>query len=286
MSNKRFYAHSKEGRPKEEWQLLEEHLKSVAEKAEKCAAKFQSADWGWNAGWLHDLGKAADEFQAYLLRENNLDDAEYDLAGHGRVNHSSAGAAFADEVLGPIIGVINAYLAAGHHAGLPDFYSSETGRAALQIRLAEGKENLSRIHSAIEGIGKQLQREIKPPDFVKPNNFHLWVRMLFSCLVDADFLDTEDFMNPEQSKNRSGYPALPELKPIFDSHMQGMASEAPNTPVNTAHQELACHRKTPRKTTSTRSRRVIRWRITGGFASYREIGTVGRRSGSPIDVHF
>jgi len=70
----------------------EKHLKNVAKNAEKYAAKFQSADWGWNAAWLHDLGKAADEFQAYLLRENNLDDTEYDKVGRGRVNHSSAGA--------------------------------------------------------------------------------------------------------------------------------------------------------------------------------------------------
>ena len=180
----------------EEWQPLEEHLKEVARNAEKCAARFQSSDWAWNAAWLHDLGKAADEFQAYLLRENSLDDAEYDGVSHRRVNHSSAGAAFAVEILGPIIGVINAYLAAGHHAGLPDFYSSNIGRAALKIRLTEGKENLRRIRSHAEEFGKQLRLEIKPPAFVKSYNFHFWVRMLFSCLVDADFLDTEEFMDP------------------------------------------------------------------------------------------
>jgi len=234
----KYYAHSLEGKPPSEWQPLEEHLKNVAKKAERCAATFQSADWAWNAAWLHDLGKAADEFQAYLLRENSLDDSEYDGTGHGRVNHSSAGAAFAEEIFGPIIGVVNAYLAAGHHAGLPDFYPSNTGRAALQIRLAEGKENLRRIRSIAEEFGKQLRREIKPPTFVKPDNFHMWVRMLFSCLVDADFLDTEDFMNQDQPKDRGGYPTLVELKPLFDSHMQKMVSEATNTPVNAARQEV------------------------------------------------
>ena len=236
--DKKYYAHSLEGKSQSEWQLLEEHLRNVAKKAEKCAAKFQSADWAWNAAWLHDLGKAADEFQAYLLRENGLDDSEYDGTGHGRVNHSSAGAAFAEEILGSFIGVVNAYLASGHHAGLPDFYSSNTGRAALQIRLAEGKENLSRIRSKAEEFGKQLRREIKPPTFVKPDNFHLWVRMLFSCLVDADFLDTEDFMNQDQPEDRGGYPTLVELKPLFDSHMQKMVSEATHTPVNAARQEV------------------------------------------------
>jgi len=234
----KYYAHSLEGKPPSDWQPLEEHLKNVAKKAEKCAVKFQSADWAWNAAWLHDLGKAADEFQAYLLRENSLDDSEYDGTGHGRVNHSSAGAAFAEEILGPIIGVVNAYLAAGHHAGLPDFYPSNTGRAALQIRLAEGKENISRIRSIAEEFGKQLRRKIKPPTFVKPDNFHLWVRMLFSCLVDADFLDTEEFMNPEEAKVRGRYPPLAELKGLFDIHMHKMVSESPATPVNAARQEV------------------------------------------------
>jgi CRISPR-associated endonuclease/helicase Cas3 len=70
------YAHSLEGKPPSEWQPLEEHLRNVAELAREFAAVFQSGDWAWNAGWLHDLGKAADEFQAYLLRSNGLDDEE------------------------------------------------------------------------------------------------------------------------------------------------------------------------------------------------------------------
>ena len=234
----RCYAHSIEGKLPSEWQPLEKHLKNVANKAEKCASKFQSDDWAWNAAWLHDMGKAADEFQAYLLRENSLDDSEYDGAGYGRVNHSSAGAAFAEEIFDSITGIVNAYLVAGHHAGLPDFYPSNTGRAALQIRLAEGKENLSRIRSIIEEFGRQLRREIKPPIFVKLDNFHVWVRMLFSCLVDADFLDTEEFMNPEEAKARGRYPPLTELKGLFDIHMHKMVSESPATPVNAARQEV------------------------------------------------
>lgn len=94
------YAHSLPGRPREEWQPLEEHLRNVAEKAAEFAGAFASQDWAWNAGWLHDVGKIAPEFQAYLARENNLDDSEYDVAGVGRVNHSSAGAALAEDLFG------------------------------------------------------------------------------------------------------------------------------------------------------------------------------------------
>jgi len=233
-----YYAHSLKGRSKSEWQPLEEHLRNVAKSAEKYAAKFQSADWGWNAGWLHDLGKAAEEFQAYLLRSNGLDDSEYDEAVHCRVNHSSAGAVFAIETFGNIIGRALAYLSAGHHAGLPDYYSSVTGRSALTFRLEEGKQNLSRIRSTADEFGKQLHYAAKPPAFVKSNNFHLWVRMLFSCLVDADFLDTENFMDNGGNRVRGGYPNLAELKPLFDRHMRKMTDAAPDTPVNAARKEV------------------------------------------------
>lgn len=152
------YAHSREGRSREEWQGLEAHLANVAGKAADCAAAFQSGDWAWNAGWLHDLGKAANEFQAYLLRQNGImDDAEYDGTGKGRVNHSSAGAAFSQEKFGPMIGLVCAYLAAGHHAGLPDYFTADTGSAALEFRLKEGKENLAAIRNLAEEVGKNLR---------------------------------------------------------------------------------------------------------------------------------
>jgi len=62
--------------------------------------------------------------------------------------------------------------------------------------------------------------------------------MLFSCLVDADFLDTENFMNPAQALTRVDYPSLLELKNMFDDHMRKMAGKAEPTPVNIARQEI------------------------------------------------
>jgi CRISPR-associated endonuclease/helicase Cas3 len=235
-----YYAHSKESQPPSNWQHLEEHLKNVAEQAEKCAAKFQSADWGWNAGWLHDLGKAAEEFQTYLLQSNGLDDSDYDEAGYGRVNHSSAGASFATETFGNIIGLPLAYLAAGHHAGLPDYYSANTGRAALTFRIEEGKQNLNCIRWAADEFHKQIRPLVKPPSFVKKDNFHFWVRMLFSCLVDADFIDTENFINPDQGNARGAFSSLEALKPVFDSHKRKMMEASLKTPVNVTRRAGGC----------------------------------------------
>ncbi len=232
------YAHSLKDRPPHEWQRLEDHLFAVAKRASQCAENFDSADWAWNAACLHDLGKAANEFQAYLRRQNSVDDLAYDQAGSGRVNHSSAGAAQALETFGPMAGSAIAYLVAGHHAGLPDYHSSDTGRAALKIRLEEGRTNLERIRPDAETTTQHLRKPLKPPIFVNPVNCHMWLRMLFSCVVDADFLDTEHFMSPQQTDYRGGYPALDVLKERFDAHMREVVARAESTPVNIIRKEI------------------------------------------------
>ncbi len=232
------YAHSRPDTPQGQWQPLSEHLREVAHKAADFAAAFESADWAHNAGWLHDLGKADNSFQAYLLRENGLDDSGYDDSGTGRVNHSSAGAALAEEKLGPCVGRVLAYLAAGHHAGLPDWNTCDTGNAALQIRLQEGKENLERIRGYGVELFRNLSLPTRPPAFVRPDSFHLWIRMLYSCLVDADFLDTEAFMNPEEHRKRVAFAKMTELKNALDRHMAKMAADSPKTAVNEIRQEI------------------------------------------------
>lgn len=233
----KYYAHSLENQPPEKWQLLNMHLSAVAESASIFAQPFQSGDWAYNAGWLHDLGKADVRFQQYLLRENGLDDASYDS---DRVNHSSAGAAFAEEKMGPCIGRVLAYLIAGHHAGLPDFYPDETQLAALQKRLEEGYANLVHVRHYVDTQSSHLKPLQQPPAFLKDNTqgVHLWIRMLYSCLVDADFLDTEAFMQPQASVRRNGFDNISTLKQRFDTALAKKVNTAPATPVNAIRQEI------------------------------------------------
>lgn len=241
------FAHSLNGRPREEWQPLCDHLKEVAQTAASFASGFDSADWAWNAAWLHDAGKAADEFQAYLLRQEGLDDDDDGVAASGRGNHSSAGASLARKIFGEIASLPLSYVAAGHHAGLPDYDTADGGRGALQFRLEDGKADLERIRTKIQGFADRLRQGIRPPRFVKKANFHLWVRMLFSCLVDADFLDTERFIQPDRSVLRTGHLSLEELKPAFDAHIEEILARAPSTPVNDVRREVleACRASAP-----------------------------------------
>lgn len=233
------YAHSLPGQPPDKWQPLDEHLKAVAEMAREFAAEFDSGDWAYNAGWLHDLGKAHLSFQSYLRRENGLEVSEYDGETAGdRVNHSGAGAIFATEKWpqqNVIIGKTFAYLVAGHHAGLPDWHG---GQAALSYRIEAEKAVADTIRVAVQAKLAKLPQILRPPPFAmqcRNSNavaYHCWVRMLFSCLVDADFLDTEMFMDGVKAGQRPTFPSLSELKSRFDRQLDKMTANAPDTTVN------------------------------------------------------
>ncbi len=221
---------------------LEDHLLGVAELARRNAAAFGAADWGYVAGLWHDLGKYRPGFQKYIRSKSGYD-AHIENAP-GRVDHSTAGAVHSVEQLG-LSGRILAYLIAGHHAGLPDYASDETGGKSLITRLANAKE-LGYLPDALgAGVPENILKTdlpAWPPTGKKPGDlkagFHLWVRMLFSCLVDADFLDTEAFMQPERPGVRRGFPCVQELLPVFDRYMARLAAKAAPTAVNRIRGEV------------------------------------------------
>jgi len=197
-----FYAHSGSGEPPDGWQPLEDHLQAVAHLASVRAAAFGASEWGRAAGLWHDLGKYSGAFQRYLRAAGG---AAHEAELRGRVDHSSAGAQHAVAHL-PVLGHLLAFALAGHHSGLLD---SQSDGPSLLARLTKQIEPWD----AAPGELTDLPQPALPPHLRRALAGHdgfslqFFVRMVFSCLVDADFLDTEAFMSPARAAERPRWPA-------------------------------------------------------------------------------
>ncbi|MBK1620230.1 CRISPR-associated endonuclease Cas3'' [Lamprobacter modestohalophilus] len=216
---------------------LVEHLQAVAQRSGHFASGFGGRDWAALAGQWHDLGKYRDRFQHYIRAASGLDrETAHIESRSGRTTHSTAGALLAEQRLG-LIGRVVAYLIAGHHAGLHDWSEGLDARMAS----ADAQEELAEALAA-EPPAEILQAEFPQADLQGvpggSMGFALWVRMLFSCLVDADFLDTEAFMAPEQVSSRAGWPGMELLAERFDAAMSELLAKAEPTPVNLLRREI------------------------------------------------
>lgn len=187
-------------------QSNDEHQRGVAQRAENFAAEFGMGDCGRLMGLLHDKGKEQKEWQRYIQGKINTGP-----------NHAYIGAIIAQRQY-PQIAPLIAQPIAGHHRGLYDYcdYIEET------------KRDLPEDVTIDNAISYQF------PKFPKMEQYdlHHFVRMLFSCLVDADSLDTEAFMNPEQAKQRGSHTSMQELLVTLERHLEGLKSNAPDTEVN------------------------------------------------------
>ncbi|MDR1708627.1 MAG: CRISPR-associated endonuclease Cas3'', partial [Candidatus Accumulibacter sp.] len=237
------YAHSLKNQSEEKWQTLENHATSVAKQAGEFAKIFASSEWAWLAGMLHDLGKVRKSFQDYLRRSNGLLDDGYDASDH---SHSGAGAVWANNNF-PKKGRIFAYCVAGHHAGLPDWIGGETPGGALAVRLEEEKAILQEAavaHWLKEQEPSYKDVRLSPPWKFSESDVSFWIRMLYSCLVDADFLDTEAFMDANRASARSQYPKLVDLAGRFFEKLDEKQRQSDDTEVNRIRAEIraACEK--------------------------------------------
>ncbi|WP_296872422.1 CRISPR-associated endonuclease Cas3'' [Tibeticola sp.] len=214
---------------------LADHLRAVGDLAADFAQTY-GADWARLAGRWHDLGKYRPRFQRYIRQASGFEADAHILGEAGKAPHSTAGAVLATERFG-VAGRVLAYLIAGHHAGLADWFGGLHARLDEPDSRAELDESLAENPPADLLDAGAFKPDLRAVPGGK-DGFALWVRMLFSALVDADFLDTERYMNPEQFAARNAWPALAELAPRFDAHMAALARRADATPVNALRADI------------------------------------------------
>ncbi|MFN3715246.1 MAG: CRISPR-associated endonuclease Cas3'', partial [Thiobacillus sp.] len=208
---------------------MADHLRCVGQLAADFAKDF-GADWARLAGRWHDLGKYRPRFQHYIRQASGFEADAHIKGETGKAPHSTAGAMLATDRFG-VAGRVLAYLIAGHHAGLADWFGGLDARLALPASRAELDESLAENPPAELLDAGDFKPDLRAVPGGK-DGFALWVRMLFSALVDADFLDTERYMDAEKFAARNTWPALAELAPLFDAHMAQLATNAEPTPVN------------------------------------------------------
>lgn len=231
----KFYAHSGTKSDQSDWQVLSDHLNSVATLSKAKASAFGAEEMAFFAGLLHDLGKYSIEFQ------NRLNGSSLPA------DHSTAGAKVAVELWGKL-GYLIAFVIAGHHAGLANGVDQGVGRSTLISRLGFqfGKE--IPVLDPIWQIDLPLQANISLPILkVKQNlsgfQFAFFIRMLYSCLVDSDFIDTDNFYR--SINNQSSRPIskinVSHLKLKLDEFLSALetkAIEKNNSPLNILRSEI------------------------------------------------
>ncbi|VAX35476.1 CRISPR-associated helicase Cas3 [hydrothermal vent metagenome] len=221
----KYYAHSLENKPVKEWQLLQQHLENVAVVAQEFASEFKAGDWAYLAGIWHDRGKGSKEFQAYIRQANNVIDS-FKKYYQGRVDHSSFGAqqVFKEsEQTGKLL----AYIIAGHHSGLMNW--QQDAAHGLKYRL---NKKVCSVEFQMECQNFSIKLPFQPEKDYFGFQLQFFVRMLFSCQVDADFLDTEKFMNPDMFKQRENKFTMGVLNKNFWNKFDVLRVCAEKTEVN------------------------------------------------------
>lgn len=191
-------------------------------------------------GLLHDVGKARKSFQDYLKRQNGIEMVDADLGDH---SHSGIGACWAKANI-KAYGKLMAYAIAGHHAGLTDWSSADdAGDGALANRLAHDASGLneSSVKDYLELLRPILNQALdlkRPWSGFVPDDVSFWIRMLYSCLVDADFLDTEAFLSSELSYMRGSSEDLRSLAQRFFDKLDEKQHHAGASTVNQIRSEI------------------------------------------------
>ena len=227
----KYYAHSGSSEDREHWHRLSNHLECTGARGAAFLDTVGGAELGRVAGLLHDLGKYTQEFQARL-------------AGGAPINHSTAGAKVAVERYGKHLGKMLAFCIAGHHTGLANGVNGEQ-TTALDVRLEDKVPAPDPIWEEEIALPASLPSPRLEPRDRDAAGFcaAFFIRMLFSALVDADYLDTEDYFTGLQGapKPRGQHPTLAELGGRLNAYLDKLAAGAEASPVNDLRQEVLAH---------------------------------------------
>jgi CRISPR-associated endonuclease/helicase Cas3 len=229
MYRMKFYVHSSRESNTEHWQELSQHLDSVAAISSRLAGKIGLSCAGELIGLAHDLGKYSEAFQKYLQKAagDAAMEMEPDFSLKGSVDHSTAGAQIIGAGLtsggGRIASQMLALCVASHHSGLidciaPDGVDVLTRRLNKHGDLSHSDEAWSQAEQTIRGRLETLLRtsdvaseidaamgrisEKDSDEVIRPFKQGLLLRMLFSCLIDGDRIDTADFDKPRAASFR------------------------------------------------------------------------------------
>lgn len=209
-----FYAHTNEA-DSENWQLLIDHLRGVAEKAAEFSKIGEISKLAYLAGWLHDLGKYSTAYQNRLLHQAK------------KVDHATAGAQEINKLWknssNDILATLIAYCVSGHHTGLPDYgsISDLLSEPTLFARLSRPIEN----YDAYKGeVDLRILEGATYPKLIPTTKtglftFSFLTRMVYSMVVDADFQDTETFIRG-CPKLRGGFSDIAALNTTLAKHME------------------------------------------------------------------
>lgn len=195
-------------------QSNDNHQQGVALLASKFADSFGMSDWGKVLGLLHDIGKEKKAFQQHIMKESRYcPEAKVE----GDSSHAYVGGLIARKLF-PQATPILPNIIMGHHRGLYDD--------------GDWKELLKQ-DIPVEVTIPRVEVELSMPRCVMAReDVHHLVRMLYSCLVDADYLDTEAFMAPEQAELRGAKATMSELCSRLEKHLEQLNKGALDTEVN------------------------------------------------------
>lgn len=216
-----YYAHSND---KSELQTVEEHLKNVGQISAKFSKEFGAEQIGYVCGMLHDIGKCSIEFQDRLLREGP------------KVDHATAGSREIEKLLGKVFKILMGYIICGHHSGLMDYGSEERG---LKSRFSKEIPKYQYEGNNLNIDISKIKNEI-PKNKIGNGGFTLgfFIRMVYSSLVDADFLDTEEFMRIDKDNLRGNHEQFSYLTEKFIKYMENKSKTSMKNKINIYRQQI------------------------------------------------